>query len=289
MSSLRALLLCAAALAAAPAHAQDEGSSMAVDEPPLPPPSAMDADSITVGLGAAYGPDYEGSDDYRFIPGALVRAKFGDVRIVTRGLRLYATLTPPGDGDMSFDAGPIVGVRLSRSGKVDDPVVDQLPDRDVAVELGGFAGLTFKGLTNPYDRLSFRLDAVHDVAGAHDDWLIGPNVDFSTPLSRKTFVALSLGAEIVGDDFAATYFGVTPAEAATVPALAPYSLDGGLKSIGGGLVLGQSLEDNLLEGFSLFGTVNYERLLGDFADSPLVADRGSANQWFLAAGVGYTF
>ena len=31
------------------------------------------------------------------------------------------------------------------------------------------------------------------------------------------------------------------------------------------------------------------RLVGDFADSPLVADRGSASQWMAAAGVTYTF
>ena len=31
------------------------------------------------------------------------------------------------------------------------------------------------------------------------------------------------------------------------------------------------------------------RLLGDFKRSPIVADRGSASQWFAAIGLGYTF
>ena len=38
-------------------------------------------------------------------------------------------------------------------------------------------------------------------------------------------------------------------------------------------------------GFSLFGTANYSRLVGDFKRSPIVSQRGSANQWVLAAGL----
>ena len=32
-----------------------------------------------------------------------------------------------------------------------------------------------------------------------------------------------------------------------------------------------------------------ERMIRDAADSPFVADRGSADQWMAGAGVGYTF
>ena len=51
----------------------------------------------------------------------------------------------------------------------------------------------------------------------------------------------------------------------------------------------ESLDETLLEGWSLFGTANYKRLVGDAGDSPLVADFGSRSQWFVAAGIGYTF
>ena len=30
-------------------------------------------------------------------------------------------------------------------------------------------------------------------------------------------------------------------------------------------------------------------MIGDAADSPFVADRGSADQWMIGAGIGYTF
>ena len=37
------------------------------------------------------------------------------------------------------------------------------------------------------------------------------------------------------------------------------------------------------------GLINYERLLGDFAGSPIVAMRGNPNQFSAALGLAYTF
>ncbi|NNC47716.1 MAG: MipA/OmpV family protein [Sphingomonas sp.] len=275
-----------ACLGAAPAFAQDP------DIPAGPPPGVADGppgDMITVGLGGAYGPDYSGSDDYRLIPGGIIRASFDGVSIVNRGLRLYADVGPEIGDNLSLNVGPIVGLRLNRTGDVEDEIVDRLPERETAIEVGGFIGLTVKQLTNPFDSLSFRLDAYHDINGSHDDLIISPAVDFSTPLSFTTFVSAGLSAEFVGGDFADTYFGITPAEALLVPELGEYDPDGGFKSWSASLLVGQSLEDDLRQGWSIFGTVIYTRLQGDFADSPLVADRGNPNQFFLAAGIGYTF
>lgn len=288
MSAVRVALFLLPLTLAAPALAQDV-SSASVEEPPIPPDLDV-GNMVTLSLGAAYGPDYEGSNDYRFIPGAFVRADLGDVSIVTRGLKLYVDIAPNRDGPgLQFDGGPIAGVKLSRTGDVADPRVDALPELKTAIEVGAYAGLTYKGLTNPFDRLSFRLDAVKDVNGAHGDWVVTPSLDFSTPLSLRTFAGLSASIDIVGDDYADYYFGITPSDALLHPELTAYDPDGGIKSYTIGLLLGQSLEETLLEGWSLFGTVNYKRMLGDAADSPLVADFGARTQWFVAAGIGYTF
>jgi outer membrane scaffolding protein for murein synthesis (MipA/OmpV family) len=190
---------------------------------------------------------------------------------------------------LQFDGGAIAGVKLSRTSDVDDPRVNALPKLKTAIEVGAYAGLSYKGLTNPYDKLSLRLNAVKDVNGAHGDWVFTPSVDFSTPLSLKTFAGLSASIDIVGDDYADYYFGITPTDATLHPELTAYDPDGGIKSYTIGMLLGQSLEGTLLEGWSLFGTANYKRMLGDAADSPLVSDFGSRNQWFAAAGIGYTF
>lgn len=264
--------------------------ALAQDVEAMPDPETVSANMTTIGIGAAYGPDYEGSNEYRFIPGAFVRTQIGGVSLVTRGLYAYADIVPKGGGQVSLDAGPIVGLRISRTGDVKDELVDQLPERKTGIELGGFGGVSISGLTNPYDTLSFRLDALTDVNGAWDGWNISPSVTFATPVSRRTFVSATATLDFVSDDFAMTYFGITPAEHALVHALPEYSLDGGLKDWKVGLLVAQSLGDgDLLNGWQIFGNATYKKLQGDFADSPLVADRGSSSQWFLVASVGYTF
>lgn len=273
----------AAALAASPAAAQTVGLA---GEQPLPPPTEQ-RDFIQVGLGAAINSDYDGSNDYRIIPGGVLRASYRGIAIQSEGLGLSADLINTGR-KVDFDLGPALTVNLNRSGNIRDDIVDLLPERDVAVEVGGIAGLTFKALTNPYDSLGARVKVTHDIAGAHESTIFNPSLSFGTPLSLTTYVGASLSAEFVGNKYADYYFSVSPAEA-LVSGLQPFDADGGMKDWSVGLLLGQSLSGDLRRGWGLFGLANYSRLVGDFKRSPLVRDRGSANQWFAGAGVGYTF
>ena len=273
-------LAIAAFCAASPAWSQEAE--------PLPSAEEINsADGFTIGGGAAIVPDYEGSDDYRLIPGAAIRGKVGGVSFQTRGLYLYVDLVSTG-GKVDFDAGPIAGVRLNRTGKIKDDVVDLLPERKTAVEVGGFAGVSFKGLTNPYDSLGVRLDVVKDVASAHQSTVVTPNVEFSTPLSRTLFVGASVSADFVSNRFADYYFSVPPAEA-LLSGLPAFNADGGMKNWKVGLLANHSLSGDLRRGLSLFGTGSYSRLLGDFKHSPIVSDRGSASQWFGALGLAYSW
>lgn len=286
---MRTLILTAAAVVlSAPAMAQDTAPATA-----LPDPNEQ-RDTLNIGVGAALVPDYEGSNDHRIVPGVVLRAKKGGLSIFSRGTYLYADVVPGGP-KLDLDVGPIVGVRLNRTGKVKDDIVDLLPERNVGIEVGGFAGVTLKGLTNPYDALSFRVDAVKDVGNAHESVVITPTIDFGTPLSLRTFVGLSASADFVSNKYADYYFGITPAEALATggplpgPRIAAFNPDGGMKNWQTGLLVGHSLSGDLRRGWGLFGTASYKRLVGDFKRSPIVADRGSASQWFLAAGVGYSW
>ena len=286
MRRLVTAALLAAALTATPAIAQDTAPPAVPNEPPLPDPNDR-SDYLMIGAGAGITADYEGSDEYRLIPGAAIRARFSGISISSRGTYLYADLIPGGQG-LDIELGPIAGVRLNRTGKIKDDVVDLLPERNVAIELGGFAGVSFKGLTNPYDALTFRVDAVKDFGNAHESWVLTPTVDFSTPLSRTFFAGASLSADFVQNDFADYYFGISPADT-LASGLATYNPDGGIKSWQIGLLLNQSLSGDLRKGFSLFGLGSYKRLVGDFKDSPIVQDRGSATNWFGAVGLGYSW
>lgn len=278
---IRYLVLLAATGLAAPALAQSA---------PTPEELAR-KDSLTIGAGGAMIPDYEGSDDYRLIPAVAVRGQVSGIAFSTKGTYLYVDVVPRSSSKLEFDAGPIIGVRANRTRRhLKDDIVDLLPRRKTAFEVGGFAGITYHRLTNPYDSLSLHLDVVHDVGKAHKSTTFSPELAFSTPLSHTTYVSASLGAEWVGNKYADYYFTITPADSlATGGVLPAFNAGGGMKDWKLGLLLNQSLTGDLTRGLSLFGTARYARLLGDFKRSPIVAQRGSASQWVVAAGLAYTF
>ena len=277
--------LAVAACIASPAFAQSEPTASALPSPE----EVASKDSITVAAGAAIVPDYEGSDDYRIIPAGAIRGKVGGISFNTRSTYLFVDVVP-GTGKVEFDAGPIVGVRLNSRKKIDDDIVKLLPKRKTAFEAGGFAGVSLHGLTNPYDTLAFRVDVLHDFGKAHKSTTLSPNVEFTTPLSRTTYVGLNVGAEFVSNKYADYYFSLTPADSVrTGGVLSPFNASGGMKNWKTGLLLNQSLSGDLLHGFSLFGLGQYSRLVGDFRRSPIVRDRGSASQWIGALGLAYTW
>jgi len=72
---------------------------------------------------------------------------------------------------------------------------------------------------------------------------------------------------------------------AGLPALPVYNASGGLYSYGAG---GQ-VEYFLNPQWATYGYVEYERLTGSAADSPLVIQRGSPNQFTFALGARYSF
>ena len=281
-----ACIALAACCLGAPAIAQDQPAAG-----PLPSPQEVfNRDTVTLGIGAGITPDYEGSDDYRFIPAAAIRGRISGIGFSTRGTYLYVDLVSLNGNKVDFIAGPIAGVRLGNRRHIKDDVVELLPRLDRAIEVGGFVGVSAHGITNPYDRLGFRVDVTHDIGGAHKSTIISPNIEFSTPLSRTTYASASAGMDFVSNKFADYYYTITPADRlATGNQLSVFDADGGLKSWKAGLLLNQSVTGDLLHGFSVFGVGQYSQLVGDFKRSPIVSQRGSANQWLGVLGVAYTW
>ncbi len=100
---------------------------------------------------------------------------------------------------------------------------------------------------------------------------------------------VQVGAEFVDDDFADYYFSVNPAQRAGSN-LPLFTAQGGLNRIGTLAIVNYDLSGNALDGgWSIYGVGGYSRLLGDGADTPFTAQRGSANQFITGLGVGYTF
>jgi len=264
---------------AAPAAAQDAESE----------PSAFDGDYLAVGIGAGYQSSYIGSDDYILFPTGVLQGNLHGVGISSRmnGIALDFVPNPP--GKVGLNLGIVGDLRLNRTRKSHDAVVDLLPRLDRAVELGPTIGITIPHVLDPYDSLSLGTDVTWDVAGAHGGMLVSPHVSYQTPLSRAILANVSVDAVYGDDKFADYYFSVSPA-AAAVTGLPQYHAGGGFNQVGGTLFLGYDLDGDLRNGGAgLFVVGGYTRVLGDAARSPFTRIRGSADQWYGGIGLGYTF
>jgi outer membrane scaffolding protein for murein synthesis (MipA/OmpV family) len=278
---IRYLLASAALFAASPAFAQSDASAG------LPDPNDR-SDTFTIAAGIASAPDYEGADENSLIPAAAVRGRIGGMDFWSNATWLYVDVVGRPSSGMDFDFGPIVGGRFNRSGDVKDGAVDKLPELDAAIEIGAFGGVSWHGLTNPYDTLSLRVDFLHDVGGAHGSTLISPSVSFGTPVSRSTYLSASATAEWAGGGYADYYYSITPAEG-VVAGLPAFDADGGLKSWHLSLTGLQMVTGDLTGGIGVFAFGSYKKLTGDFADSPIVDMRGDADQLLGAIGLTYTW
>ncbi|WP_277970575.1 MipA/OmpV family protein [Sphingomonas echinoides] len=252
----------------------------------------FDKDTVTVGVGAAYLPDYDGSNDYRVVPAPVVigSVKGFNFSVIGNRASLDLARNQPGQRwDIQF--GPIGVVNFDRQSpkNIDDLRVRALGKIDTAIELGGYIGLGKTGvITSPYDKLSVSISMRHDVNNVHKSSILQPSINYLTPLSRKAAVALFGTAQYVESGYGATYFSITPAQS-LASGLPTYSTGKGWKNYSVGGLATYSLTGDLLHGFKLVAGGTYSRMLGSFADAPIVRIAGSRNQWVGAAGVAYTF
>lgn len=295
MTKPHLLSLILAAVLAVPASAQDRPSG----PPPGPaeggpPPgvaedSVFEGDFLTIGLGAGLSASYSGSDDYVIFPLPVITGSVGGVDINPRPAGFALDFVPDQRNKTSFDLGVALRVRSDRVDQVEDAVVKLLPDLDRAIEVGPTAGVSFPGVLNRFDNLTFQIDALWDLAGAHDGMTVSPSITYFTPLNRGTVASFTLSTTIVDDDFADYYYTVSAADALTT-GLPTFQADGGIQSVGANVFMAFDLDGNALNGgWSLVAIGGYSRLLGDAKNTPFTSIRGSANQFLIGGGVGYTF
>ncbi len=251
--------------------------------------TVFDGDWLSIGLGAAYAPSYDGSDDYVVFPLPIVQGSFKGVDINPRAGGLALDFIPDARTGPSIDLGIAGRLRADRASNIEDEVVASLGKLDRAIELGPTAGISIPGLLNPYDSLSFAVDATWDVAGAHNGMAVSPSVTYFTPVSRGMAVSLSLGTEYADDDFMEYYFAIGPADSA-ISGLPEFEADSGFTKASATLLTVIDLDGDLTNGgFGLVLVGGYSRMLGDAKRSPFTSIRGDADQWVAAAGIGYTF
>ena len=298
---MRHALFAVAAVAASPAFAQDAPPAESVNpagaeaEPATAERAAAaqeGAARLSIAAGAAWIPDYEGSDDNRFTPIPAANGTIAGMSFTLLGNRASLDVIPDIAGPgWNFQLGPTAVINLNRTNidAIEDPRVRALGEVDTAVEVGGYIGIGKTGLiTSDYDTLSISLSYRHDVTRIHKSGIFTPSINYTTPLSTKALVGFFASAEIVEDDYARTYFGVTPAGSAA-SGLPVFTPEGGQKNVNFGGMFTYALTGDLTKGVALVTGFNYSKLVGDFADSPLVSIAGSRHQWTVGAGLALTF
>ena len=185
--------------------------------------------------------------------------------------------------DPNWEFGPMLSFRFGRA-DVADPVVNALPEIDGGLEAGVFVGwhrISTSGI--PY-RLRLGVAATTGISGGATGGNVTPYASLWIPLSPKVFLGLGGGVTWSSDSFMQQRFGVTPAASAT-SGLPVYSAGAGLRQAYAWPALLVRFSPHWYLGLGAF----YQRLEGDAAGSPIVVQRGSANQLTYGIGAGYAW
>lgn len=197
--------------------------------------------SFDLGLGASVDPVFPGASDHELGPWLIWRG--GHQPSNPQGL----SITP------SFNS---VGAREA----ADHPSLTGLDDLDRAIELG--AKISYgAGPVTTYGTLRKGFGGHEGVTGEFGAKL---RTDVNDRLTLWSGLEFGYG----NDDYNATYFGVTPAQSAA-SGLSAYSASGGVSMATARLEARYQLGENT----ALLGEVEYGRLIGDAADSPVVQDK----------------
>ncbi|MEP6784968.1 MAG: MipA/OmpV family protein [Sphingomonadales bacterium] len=264
----------------APAMAQNADEQVSSND------SAAHRDTVTVGIGAAVIPRYDGSRFYYVAPVAGARGNISGISFSIVAVNASVDVIPKkAQTGGKFVFGPVAHLTLNRS-SLRQSRIALLGDISPALEAGIHVGYQQTGvITSKYDVLTLDVAVSHDVSDIHNSSIITPSITYATPLSKRMLIGLNAAASYVGAKYGQTYFGVTPAQSA-ISGFPAFSVGEGFNTVSAGFLAGYSLSGDLRHGFTVFAAGNYSHFVGETARSPLVHDD---KQLIGALGIAYTF
>ena len=243
-----------------------------------------------VGLGAFAVPDYYGSSNYQAAAAPVLHYNFGtDQYIRVLGPEITANLLPRKD----WRAGPLLRWRMRRDDDADDEVVARMRPVATATEVGAFVAYHMP-LTQgqPLHKLVFSADVVGNTNNVYDGATGNLRVNYVHPFPQQVggmqlVGTIGFGLFFASKDFNRTYFGIQGDDLLLFPERGgvPYDPDPSVTSI----KIPFSLTSQLNPEWLMTVGGRYERLLDDAKDSPLVRDRGDADQWTVGIAFSYLF
>jgi outer membrane scaffolding protein for murein synthesis (MipA/OmpV family) len=223
--------------------------------------------TISLGLSGGISPDYEGSNDYESGFGPNFAGSWKGI-LFFKGKTLSANVI----NEKNFKVGPLLAWTSGRDDD-DNDKLEGLDDVDSSIEAGGFISYRKK----PW---RFRMEVRQDINSGHEGALVEMSAGTTLPFN-KPIVFAALGTTLASDDYMESFFGVDSKQSMN-SGLKKYKAEAGFKDVKIFVTAGYPITNR----WRIGGKVEYKRLVGDAADSPIVDDE---NQFLAGFGLSYHF
>lgn len=244
--------------------------------------------SASVGGGAFWGPAFSGSSDYQLMLVPSIRLNYNDTFFasVEQGMGYNFAV------NSDWVAGPLIKFDFGRKADGKSPfrvagkkstALKGFRDIDSTMMAGGFARYN-------RDSWSAKIELLQGLS-SHEGMVADLSIDYKARFGGSeaqpgppVFIATGPRFRWANENYNNAYYGITTADSLAT-GLPAYTAGGGVTSIGWGLALVMPLTRE----WSLLGFAAYTRLLSDAADSPLIVQRGSENQFIIGGFLNYKF
>jgi outer membrane protein len=229
---------------------------------------------LKVGVSGFSAPKFEGasSNEFKFSPLISIGRQGTGPRFSSRNDNPSFALVDNG----GFRAG-IVGRYVPERDEGDDKDLRGLKKVKWGAEIGGFAEVY------PTDWLRARAEVRQGIR-SHDGLVADVAIDAFTDIAPDLQLSGGPRATFATGGYFDSYYGVNDQQAAA-SGLTPYDPSAGLQSYG----VGTALTWNATENLSTSAFAEYKRLAGPAADSSLVREKGSKNQFLIGLSASYKF
>ncbi len=244
--------------------------------------------STSVGAGAIWGPAFSGSSDYQMMLVPDIRLAYGDTFFASVGQGIGYNF----EVDSDWVVGPLIKFDFGRDADGENTfrvagdastALRGFQDVESTILLGGFAKFD-------RDMWSAKVELLQGLNG-HEGMIADFSIDYKARFGGSeaqpgppVFLATGPRMRWADDDYTNTYYGINAVDSLG-SGLPTYTAGGGIASIGWGASLVMPISQELV----LIGFVGYDKIMGDAADSPLIVQRGSENQFSSGAFLSYRF
>lgn len=240
------------------------------------PPTHSEGLHGSIGLGVGVRPAYEGANERNTRLTPNINLYYGETFFLTgmtAGANLWKHTTVQG---LSISAGPLLALRHGRE-EDDNAALAGLGDIDRSLDAGGFVRFRKDGW-------QARADIRKDVTNGDGGTTVNLSAGYGMPVAQNLRLRANLETTWASAAYMNTFYGIDATQSAN-SGITQYAAGSGFKHVGASLAANYAISRE----WGGFATVRATRLIGDAADSPIVATLGSRNQVTTTIGIKYRF